>query len=160
MADAPIMIVTGGSRGIGAGIARLAGARGYDACVDNIVAAERAAAVAEEIRGHGRRAITVQADVSRLDDVERLFAETNGHLEPVGALVNNAGLTVETPVADHEVDTIRRIIDTNLLGPMLTARQGTVRQDSLEPVRIGCDRHGSEGYLGSVGQYQGVARCS
>ena len=126
MADAPIMIVTGGSRGIGAGIARLAGARGYDACVDNIVAAERAAAVAEEIRGHGRRAITVQADVSRLDDVERLFAETNGQLEPVGALVNNAGLTVETPVADHEVDTIRRIIDTNLLGPMLTARQGTV----------------------------------
>ena len=130
MADAPIMIVTGGSRGIGAGIARLAGARGYDVCVNYTAAAERAEAVAEEIRGHGRRAIAVQADVSKPDDVERLFAETDGQLGPVDALVNNAGISVEVPVADHEVDTIRRIIDTNLLGPMLTTRQAIRRMST------------------------------
>lgn len=130
MADAPIMIVTGGSRGIGAGIARLAGARGYDVCVNYAAAAERAEAVAEEIRGHGRRAIAVQADVSRPDDVERLFAETDGRLGPLDALVNNAGVSVEVPVADHDIDTIRRIIDTNLLGPMLTTRQAIPRMST------------------------------
>ncbi len=130
MANAPIMIVTGGSRGIGAAIARLAGSRGYDVCVNYAAAAERAEAVAGEIRGHGRRAIAVQADVSKPDDVERLFAETDSQLGRIDALVNNAGISVEVPVADHEVDTIRRIIDTNLLGPMLTTCQAIRRMST------------------------------
>ena len=131
MSDAPIMIVTGGSRGIGAAIARLAGVRGYDVCVNYAAAADRAEAVAEEIRALGRRAITVKADVSQPDDVEHLFAETDRELGPVDALVNNAGVSLEAPIADHEVAAIRRMIDTNLLGPMLTSRQA-IRRMSTE----------------------------
>jgi NAD(P)-dependent dehydrogenase (short-subunit alcohol dehydrogenase family) len=130
MADAPIMIVTGGSRGIGAGIAWLAGERGYDVCVNYAAAADRAEAVAEEIRGFGQRAIAVQADVSKPDDVARLFAETDSQLGPVTALVNNAGISVEIPVADHEVGTIQRIIDTNLLGPIVTTQEAIRRMST------------------------------
>ena len=130
MADAPVMIVTGGSRGIGAAIARLAGRRGHDVCVNYTAAADRAEQVAEDIRGRGRRAVAVRADVSRAEDVERLFAETDSRLGPVDVLVNNAGVSVETPVADHEVATIRRILDTDLLGPMLTCRQAIRRMST------------------------------
>ncbi len=148
MAKAPIMIVTGGSRGIGAGIARLAGERGYDVCINYAAAAERAEAVAEEIRGHGRRAIAVQADVSKPDDVERLFAETDGQLGRIDALVNNAGISIEVPVADHEVDTIRRIIDTNLLGPVLTTRQAVRRMSTA--------RGGKGGVIINISSISGV----
>jgi len=131
MSDRPIMIVTGGSRGIGAAIARLAGERGYDVCVNYTAAADRAEQVAQSIRGHGGRAITVKADVSQPNDVEQLFAETDRELGTVNALVNNAGISLETPVADHKVDDIRRMIDTNLLGPMLTSQQA-IRRMSTE----------------------------
>ena len=130
MADAPIMIVTGGSRGIGAEIARLAGERGYDVCVNYSAAGDRAEAVAETIRGHGRRAIAVQADVSKPGDVARLFAETDNQLGRVGALVNNAGISVEVAMADQDVDTVRRIIDTNLLGPMVTTQEAIRRMST------------------------------
>lgn len=130
MSDAPIMIVTGGSRGIGAAIARLAGERGYDVCVNYTSAADRAAVVAEAIRDQGRRAITVQADVSDPGDVEHLFAQTDESLGRVKVLVNNAGMGVETPVADQTVENIRRMIDVNLLGPMLTSRQAIRRMSS------------------------------
>ena len=131
MSHAPIMIVTGGSRGIGAAIAGLAGERGYDVCVNYTAAADRAETVAATIRGHGRRAIAVKADVSQPDDVEHLFARTDNELRPVDALVNNAGISLETPVADHEVEAIRRMIDINLLGPILTSRQA-IRRMSTE----------------------------
>ena len=131
MSDARVMIVTGGSRGIGAAIAQLAGERGYDVCVNYTAAAERAEAVAEEIRSQGRRAIAVKADVSKPDDVEHLFAQTDSELGAVDALVNNAGISFEKPVADHDVEMMRRMLDVNLLGPMLTSRQA-IRRMSTE----------------------------
>jgi NAD(P)-dependent dehydrogenase (short-subunit alcohol dehydrogenase family) len=114
MATSPIMIVTGGSRGIGAAIARLAGQRGYDVCVNYTAAA---------IRDQGRRAITVQADVSKPEDVARLFAETDSGLGRIDVLVNNAGIFIKQSVINSSVDTIRRIVDTNLLGPMVSTRE-------------------------------------
>ena len=127
MAEAPIMLVTGGSRGIGAAIARLAGERGYDVCVNYVAAAGRAEEVARAVRECGRRAIAAQADVSQPGDVERLFAETDRQLGAVDVVVNNAGMSIETPIADHEIADIRRIIDTNLLGPVMVCRQAIRR---------------------------------
>ena len=124
------MIVTGGSRGIGAAIARLAGQRGYDVCVNYTAAADRAEAVAEEIRASGQNAEAVQADVSKPDDVERLFGETDSALGSVDVLVNNAGISVETPIADQVVENVQAIIDTNLLGPILTTRQAIRRMST------------------------------
>jgi NAD(P)-dependent dehydrogenase (short-subunit alcohol dehydrogenase family) len=130
MSKAPIMIVTGGSRGIGAGIAQLAGQRGYDVCVNYTAAAERGEAVAEQIRAEGRRAIAVKADVSNPDDVEALFSATDAQLGRVDVLVNNAGISFEAPLADHDVELMRRMLDTNLLGPMLTSRQAIRRMST------------------------------
>lgn len=143
-----IMIVTGGSRGIGAEIARLAGRRGYDVAVNYAVSQDRAEEVAESIRAEGRRAAAIRADVSRPDDVESLFEETDRLLGAPAVLVNNAGISVETPVADHEIDTVRRIIDTNLLGPALTSRQAIRRMSTA--------RGGSGGVIVNVSSISGV----
>ncbi len=144
----PVMIVTGGSRGIGAEIARLAGRRGYDVAVNYAASQDRAEAVACSIRAEGRRAEAIRADVSRPDDVEFLFAETDRLLGAPAVLVNNAGVSVETPLADHEVDTVRRIIDTNLLGPALTSRQAIRRMST--------QRGGSGGVIVNVSSISGV----
>lgn len=144
----PVMIVTRGSRGIGAEIARLAGRRGYDVAVNYSASRDRAEEVAESIQAEGRRAAAIRADMSRPDDIEALFEETDRLLGAPAALVNNAGISVETPVADHEVDAVRRIIDTNLLGPALTSRQA-IRRMSTE-------RGGSGGVIVNVSSISGV----
>ncbi len=143
-----VMIVTGGSRGIGAEIARLAGRRGYDVAVNYSASRDRAEEVAESIRAEGRRAAAIRADVSRPDDIESLFEETDRLLGTPAALVNNAGISVETPVADHEVDAVRRIIDTNLLGPALTSRQAIRRMSTA--------RGGGGGVIVNVSSISGV----
>jgi len=143
MTTSPIMIVTGGSRGIGAGIARLAGRRGYDAA-----AKDRAEAVAQDIRAAGQRAIAVQADVASPEDIERLFDETDRELGTVDVLVNNAGISVEAPVADQEVANVRRIIDTNLLGPVLTTGQAIRRMSTA--------RGGKGGVIVNISSISGV----
>ena len=143
-----VMIVTGGSRGIGAEIARLASRQGYDVAVNYSASRDRAEKVAESIRAEGRRAAAIRADVSRPDDIESLFEETDRLLGAPAALVNNAGISVETPVADHEVDAVRRIIDTNLLGPALTSRQAIRRMSTA--------RGGSGGVIVNVSSISGV----
>jgi len=148
MATSPIMIVTGGSRGIGAAIARLAGKRGYNVCVNYAAAKERAEAVAEDIRAAGQRAIAVQADVAKPEDVDRLFEETDRGLGTVDVLVNNAGISVEAPVADQDIDNVRRIIDTNLLGPVLTTRQAIQRMSTA--------RGGKGGVIVNISSISGV----
>ena len=148
MPAAPIMIVTGGSRGIGAGIALLASKRGYDVAVNYSASADRAEAVAEAIRSHGRRAAAIRADVSKPEDIEFLFAETDRLLGSPAVLVNNAGISIEVRVADHEVDTVRRIIDTNLLGPALTSRQAIRRMSTA--------RGGTGGVIINISSISGV----
>ena len=144
----PVMIVTGGSRGIGAEIARLAGRRGYDVAVNYAASQARAEEVAESIRAAGGQAAAIRADVSRPEDIESLFEETDRLLGTPAVLVNNAGISVETPVADHEIDTVRRIIDTNLLGPALTSRQAIRRMSTK--------RGGSGGVIVNVSSISGV----
>ena len=142
------MIVTGGSRGIGAAIACLAAERGFDVAVNYAVAQQRAEAVAEKVRALGRRAVTVQADVSISDDVERLFAETDRRLGAVSVLVNNAGISVEAALVDHDVEAVRRIVETNLLGPVLACRQAIRRMSTA--------RGGSGGVIVNVSSISAV----
>jgi NAD(P)-dependent dehydrogenase (short-subunit alcohol dehydrogenase family) len=89
MTDSKIMIVTGASRGLGAATARLAARRGYDVCVNYLGNAEGAESVVRDVEAAGRRAITVQADVSKEDQVARLFETVDRELGRVTALVNN-----------------------------------------------------------------------
>ena len=121
------LIVTGGSRGIGAATAKLAAQRGYAVCVNYLQ--DRAAA--EEVAGSIPNAITVQADVGVEDDVVRLFETVDRQLGPLTALVNNAA-TLERQMRLEQMDAARmqRMFWTNAIGPMLCAREAVRRMST------------------------------
>ncbi len=131
------LLVTGGGRGIGAAVARLGAAAGYTVCVNyrsNAVAAE---AVVTEIEEAGGRALAVQADVAREDEVERLFHTVDAELPPLTALVNNAGITgMSSRLEEATPDTIRQVMELNVLG-LIWCCQAAVRRMAK--------RHGGNG---------------
>jgi NAD(P)-dependent dehydrogenase (short-subunit alcohol dehydrogenase family) len=138
------LIVTGGSRGIGAATARLAGQRGYAVCVNYLQ--DRAAA--EEVAGAIQNAIAVQADIGVEDEVVRLFETVDRELGPLTALVNNAA-TLERQMRLEQMDAARmqRMFATNAIGTMLCSR---------EAVRMSVKRGGSGGAIVNVSS--GAAR--
>jgi NAD(P)-dependent dehydrogenase (short-subunit alcohol dehydrogenase family) len=117
------IVVTGGGRGIGAATVLALAQAGHDvtfAYEQDAASAQRTAAQAGET---GARCVAVQADVTRDDDVYRLFASA-AELGPVAGLVSNAGLTGHIgDLADTPVEVIRRVIDVNLTGAVLCARR-------------------------------------
>jgi glucose 1-dehydrogenase len=119
----PAIVVTGGSRGIGAATVRALAAGGYDITLAYHSDGAAAQGVVSEATAAGARCVAVQADVSRPQDVERLFAAA-AQLGPVAGLVANAGLTAHIgDLADTPVEAIRRVIDVNLLGAVLCSRR-------------------------------------
>ena len=132
-----IMIVTGGSRGIGAGTARLAASRGYDVAINYRNAAAAAEAVAAEVEAAGRRACIIQGDVAVEADVVRLFETVDRELGPVTALVNNAGTVGPVSlVEDVSFATLRSVFDLNITGSFMCAREAVRRMST---------RHGGQG---------------
>lgn len=132
-----VVIVTGGARGIGAAISMLAAARGYAVCVNyqsNTAAAEE---VVAEITASGGRAVAIKADVSKADDVARLFEESEQALGKATALVNNAGITGRISRLDEtDVETMQQTLDINVMGVMLCSREAVLRMS---------DKHGGAG---------------
>ena len=125
------MIVTGGSRGIGAATARLGAERGYAVCVN--YRANRAAAdgVVASIAAAGGTAIAVGADVASEADVVQLFATVDRALGPVHALVNNAGiLERQTRVDAMDAARVDRIFATNVRGAFVCAREAVRRMST------------------------------
>src|SRR5688572_26752232 len=118
------VLVTGGSRGIGAATARLAAEHGYDVCVSYRDRADSAQTVVADVEATGVRALAVRADVSEEQDVLRLFATAHGELGRLVGLVNNAGvLDRQSTVADLQAERIQRILAVNVLGAFLCARE-------------------------------------
>jgi NAD(P)-dependent dehydrogenase (short-subunit alcohol dehydrogenase family) len=132
-----VLIVTGGSRGIGAAICELAGSRGHDVVVNFSGDPAPAEDVAARVRTYGRQALAIRADVSAEDDVRALFAAAAA-LGPVTGLVNNAAITGNTPgrLDEYEVDVVRRTLDVNVTGVFLCCREAVRRMST---------RHGGEG---------------
>ncbi|MFD9892561.1 SDR family oxidoreductase [Amycolatopsis sp. NPDC059027] len=132
-----VLIVTGGSRGIGAAVCLLAAEQGYDVVVDYSGDAASAEKVAARVRELGRKALAVRADVTDEEDVRALF-DAAARLGPLAGLVNNAGITGNTPgrVDEQDVATVRRVFDVNVTGVFLCAREA-VRRLSI--------RHGGGG---------------
>jgi NAD(P)-dependent dehydrogenase (short-subunit alcohol dehydrogenase family) len=127
------VLVTGSSRGIGAATARLAATQGYDVAVNYTRDRDGAAAVVADIEKAGRRAVAIQADVSREDDVARLFATIDDKLGRLTDLVYNAGIT--GPVSRIEglpTDAAREILDINVLGAVLCARAAIPRLSTAQ----------------------------
>jgi len=131
------LIVTGASRGIGAAVATLAGEHGYAVAVNFATGAIEAAKVVDEIVAGGGRAVAIQADVSREEDILRLFKAAERDLGPIKALVNNAGVTGGfARVEEVSSAAIANVLAVNVSGTILCSRE-TVRRMST--------RHGGSG---------------
>jgi NAD(P)-dependent dehydrogenase (short-subunit alcohol dehydrogenase family) len=123
-ADRPVTIITGGTRGIGAATAVRLARAGHDLTLAYRQDEGAAQQVADGVRAAGARCLVARADVTREDDVARLFSLTADRLGVVTGVVNNAGATVHIgDLADTPVPVIRDVIDVNFLGVVLCARQ-------------------------------------
>ena len=134
---ASVVLITGGSRGIGAATALLAASRGYAVCVNyrrHKAAADR---VVASIEASGGRAIAVPADIANEAEVVRLFAACDAAFGRLDALVNNAGI-LETQMRVEAMDAARleRVFATNVTGSFMCAREAVKRMST---------RHGGTG---------------
>ena len=133
----PLVLITGGSRGIGAATARLAASRGYDVAFTYLQRAETANSLVAELTATGVRALAVQADVSNEADVLRAFATVDRELGTITALVNNAGILERQMRLDAmTVDRWTRVLTTNVVGSFVCAREAVLRMST---------RHGGAG---------------
>jgi NAD(P)-dependent dehydrogenase (short-subunit alcohol dehydrogenase family) len=133
MTEQRIVLVTGASRGIGAVTARLAGAEGYDVAVNFARNEAGAAAVVADIEKTGRRAVAIQADVSRENDVERLFATIDQTLGRLTHMVYNSAVTGPMSRIDGlGPDAAREILDVNVLGCFLCVRAAVPRMSKVK----------------------------
>jgi NAD(P)-dependent dehydrogenase (short-subunit alcohol dehydrogenase family) len=151
-----VLIVTGGSRGIGAATARLAAGRGYAVCVGYRNRRDAAEEVVRDIAAAGGRAIAVPGDIAREEDVERLFATSDQRLGPLWGLVNNAAI-LETQMRVESMDSARlgRVLATNVVGAFLCAREAVRRLSTRHGGSGGAIVNVSSGAarLGSPGEY-------
>ena len=118
-----VAVVTGASKGIGAGIAKELAAAGATVVVNYATSREGADRVVAEITAREGRAIAVQGDMSKIDDVRRLFAETTKAFGKVDVLVNNAGVFKFEPLEEVTEREFHRHFNTNVLGPILTIQE-------------------------------------
>ncbi|MDE3009911.1 MAG: SDR family oxidoreductase [Pseudomonadota bacterium] len=156
MSQAHVVLITGGSRGIGAAIARLAAAAGHAVVVNYARQADAAQRLCADIVATGGQALALQADVAQEAEVVHLFDETVRQLGRLDALVNNAGVVGPAARVDElSAERITRMFATNVLGSFLCAREAVRRMST---------RHGGAGGaivnitsraadLGSPGEY-------
>jgi NAD(P)-dependent dehydrogenase (short-subunit alcohol dehydrogenase family) len=151
-----IILITGGSRGIGAAIALRAADAGYAVCISYLNNEAAADALVAAIKRKGGAAVAIRADVAVDSDVVQMFKQCDASLGPITALVNNAGILEQQSRVDQmSAERIARIFSTNVLGSFSCARQAIVRMST---------RHGGSGggivnmssraaKLGAAGEY-------
>jgi NAD(P)-dependent dehydrogenase (short-subunit alcohol dehydrogenase family) len=128
MADRPILLVTGGSRGIGAAICKLAGARGFDVAVNYKNDAKSAATVVEAVKKAGARAVAVQGDMSSEADVKRAFEQIDKDLGRLTHLCYNSGVAGKMSRVDAmDTASMKEVFDVNVVGAFLTCRSAIQR---------------------------------
>jgi NAD(P)-dependent dehydrogenase (short-subunit alcohol dehydrogenase family) len=156
MNDRPVLLVTGGSRGIGAAVSRLAAMRGWRVAVNYATNRQAAEEVVAAVKASGSEALAIQADVGRPDDIVSMFGTLDHHFGRLDGLVNNAGI-VDMPqrIDEMSAERVERMMRINVTGSILCAGEA-VRRMSI--------KHGGKGgsivnvssvaaVLGSPGQY-------
>ena len=131
------VLVTGGSRGIGAATALLLAKNGYDVAVNfqsNLTAAGK---IVRAIEAEGRKALAIQGDVGKEAEILRMFGAVEERLGPLYGLVNNAGITGRIGRLDAaDAETIQSVMDINVVGAILCAREAVKRMST---------KHGGQG---------------
>ncbi|MBB3542690.1 MULTISPECIES: SDR family oxidoreductase [unclassified Rhizobium] len=156
MTERPVLLVTGGSRGIGAAVSRLAARQGWNVAVN--YAANRAAAdaIVSDVKAEGGDAIAIKGDVGSAQDIVSMFQTVDKHFGRLDGLVNNAGIVdAQQRVDEMSVERLERMMRVNVTGSILCAAEAVRRMSS---------RHGGKGgaivnissmaaVLGSASQY-------
>ena len=133
----PSLLVTGGSRGIGAAVCRLAGSRGYRVAVNYFTDEQAAESVVADIEAAGGEAFAVAGDVGREADILAIFGEVDRRFGRLDALVNNAGVVDRMARVDEiSLDRLERMFRINVTGSFLCAREAVRRMST---------RHGGQG---------------
>ncbi len=151
-----VLIITGASRGIGAATARIAGRSGYVVCVNYLKNKAAAKQIVEEINADGGRALAVGADISREEEVVKLFCTVDDKLGKISALVNNAGiLETQMRIEDMNAARLKRVFLTNVIGSFLCAREAVKRMSTKNGGKGGAivNVSSAAARLGSAGEY-------
>lgn len=152
-----VLLVTGGSRGIGAACVRQAAEAGYGRIAINYTRdASSADDVAAEARALGAEVLVVKGDMARPEDIARLYEEVDANLGTVTDLVNNAGITGRAgPFADADPAEMAHVIDLNVTGAILVAQQAVRRMSTARGGKGGAIVNISSmaATLGSAGEY-------
>ncbi|CAB3840902.1 MULTISPECIES: SDR family oxidoreductase [Achromobacter] len=154
--QAPVILITGGSRGVGAATARLAAAQGYDVAISYVSNEVAARAVVADVQALGRRALAVRADSADPQQVTHLFAAIDQAFGRLDVLVNNAAIIArQSRVEDLTFERMQRIFAVNAIGPMLCAQQAARRMSQRHNGRGGAIINVSSGAarLGSPNEY-------
>ncbi|SCB23307.1 SDR family oxidoreductase [Rhizobium hainanense] len=154
--DAPVLLVTGGSRGIGAAVCLAAAQHGWAVAVNYASNKDAAEAVVGTIVDAGGEAIAIAGDVGKPEDIKAIFAKVDAHFGRIDGLVNNAGIVDSVQRVDEMTsERLDRMFRINVTGSILCAGQAVLRMST---------RHGGKGgvivnvssmaaILGSAGQY-------
>jgi NAD(P)-dependent dehydrogenase (short-subunit alcohol dehydrogenase family) len=151
-----ILLITGGSRGIGAATARLAAQRGYTVCITYLRNQAAADAIVAGIRTTGGHALAIAADVCVEREITQLFEHLDARVGPITALVNNAGILDQQMRVDQmDAARLQRIFTTNIVGPFLCAREAVRRMSTRYAGTGGAIVNVSSGAarLGAPGEY-------
>src|SRR5438128_2662073 len=124
-----VAVITGASKGIGAAIAEKLGSEGANVVVNYVHDKAGAEKVTEKIKQSGGNAISVQADVSKAEDIKKLFAETTRTFGNVDILVNNAGEYEFRSLESLDEEHFRKIFDLNVLGLLLTPKEAVAHMN-------------------------------
>lgn len=152
----PVVIVTGGSRGIGAATASLFAREGYDVCISYLSDADAALGIVKTCEGFGAKAIAVQSDVAKRQDVEALFLACDREFGPVSCLVNNAGVIGQnTRIQGLQDEALEQTFRTNVFGLLYCTQEATRRMSTANGGAGGTIINISSvaAVLGSPGEY-------
>jgi NAD(P)-dependent dehydrogenase (short-subunit alcohol dehydrogenase family) len=151
-----VLLVTGGSRGIGAATSLLAAQKGWAVAVNYTANSQAADDVVTQIQKAGGEAMSVQADVANEEQVMAMFEKVRGTLGPLQGLVNNAGVVdVSARLDQMSMARWRRMFDINVLGSMLCAREAIRQMSTLHGGQGGSivNLSSAAARLGAPGQY-------
>lgn len=148
-----IAIITGASKGIGASIAEHYAAEGAKVVINYASDKTGADRLVKTITSSGGQAIAVQADVSKANDVVRLFEETEKAYGSVDVLINNAGIYPSAPIEDVTEDSFQKLFSVNVLGPLLTIKEAVKSFGSKGGVIINVSSEVSTSPMAMISEY-------